>query len=134
MERPEFASALANDAVDDWIQDHAKMLQRKTVQHYMEGGFTHPGFLLPWEEQRQDQGGFYYFVDLVTRETTWRQERQPGERRLQLHDRTEVLGMPPEMHFSTPEHHGHASAAAQATGKRGETRISTDRTPAPRCS
>ena len=45
------------------------------VRPYMEGSFVHPGFLLPWEEERSARNGRRYFVDLVTGEVTWKEPK-----------------------------------------------------------
>jgi len=53
----------------------ARLRRHSAVRRYMEGSIVHPGFLLPWEEERAGRNGRRYFVDLVTGEITWKEPK-----------------------------------------------------------
>lgn len=90
------------DPVDN-RRETARLQRNEAVRRYMEGRAEHPGFLLPWEELREDLEGYYYYVDLVTDEVTYREPKRAAEKRVRLYDRPEVVGFPPSMYFAPAE-------------------------------
>ena len=55
--------------------ENARLRRLVAVRRYMEGSIVHPGFLLPWEEERSGRNDRRYFVDLVTGEITWKEPK-----------------------------------------------------------
>jgi len=60
------------NAVETEMAEREHLMTLRVVKKYMEGHHDHPGFLLPWEEERTGRNGRRYFVDLVTKEITWK--------------------------------------------------------------
>ena len=70
------STSKSGDALLNEIPSEVVRLQKlSAVQRYMEGSIVHPGFLLPWEDERCGRNGRRYFVDLVTREVTWKEPK-----------------------------------------------------------
>jgi hypothetical protein len=93
-----------DEPADRYEQRNRRILKTDDdVRKYMLAEGPHPGRLLPWEEIRETLDGLVYYVDLVTDETTWRQEPELNVKSERLYDRPEVIGVPRALYFAGPE-------------------------------